>query len=634
MVELQTATDKTSITKLAQQLRVDSIRSTTEAGSGHPTSCMSAADLMAVLMAKYLKYDFDNPDHPDNDRLVFSKGHAAPLLYSMYKAAGAITDQELMTLRKFGSRLEGHPIPKVLPWVEVATGSLGQGLPMADGIAINGKYLDKLPYRTWVLMGDSETAEGSVWEALACASHYKLDNLTAIIDMNRLGQRGETALGWNSKVYAERAAAFGWHTIEISGHDYDAIDKAYKEAIETKNMPTVIIAKTDKGHGFPLVQNKDNWHGKPLSKEEAAEAVKHLGGESNIKIQVAKPENPQAKKKFSSDSVPTGKFNAPKYEGPVATREAYGDALKALGDAFEDVVVLDAEVSNSTYAEKFSKAHLDRFFEMYIAEQLMVGVACGLATRHKQVFCSTFAAFFARAYDFVRMGAVSRSTIKLAGSHAGCSIGQDGPSQMALEDLASMRAIEGSTVLYPSDGVSTVALVHTMKDLPGISYMRTTRAKTRIIYGADEEFPVGGSKVLKHSSDDQVTLIAAGITLHECLAAYEELKTQGINVRVIDLYSIKPVDEKTLHKAAKETGAFITVEDHWPEGGIGDAVLSAFAATGQAARGSKLTVPPQAPKMVKLAVQEMPGSASPEELMDAAGITASHIVRAVKALIG
>lgn len=633
MVELQTATDKTSITKLAQQLRVDSIRSTTEAGSGHPTSCMSAADLMAVLLAKYLKYDFDNPDHPENDRLVFSKGHAAPLLYSMYKAAGAITDEELMTLRKFGSRLEGHPIPKVLPWVEVATGSLGQGLPMADGIAINGKYLDKLNYRTWVLMGDSETAEGSVWEALACASHYKLDNLTAIIDMNRLGQRGETALGWDSKTYAQRAASFGWHTIEINGHDYDAIDKAFKEAIETKNMPTVIIAKTDKGHGLPLTENKDNWHGKPLSKEEAAEALKHFGGESSIKIQVAKPENPPAKQKMSSDSIPTGNFNAPKYEGPVATREAYGDALKALGDGFKDVVVLDAEVSNSTYAEKFAKSHLDRFFEMYIAEQLMVGVACGLATRHKKVYCSTFAAFFARAYDFIRMGAVSRSTIKLAGSHAGCSIGQDGPSQMALEDLAMMRAIGGSTVLYPSDGVSTVHLVNTMKDLPGISYMRTTRAKTRIIYGDDEEFPVGGSKVLKSSADDQVTLIGAGITLHECLAAYEELKAQGINVRVIDLYSIKPVDEKTLHKAAKETGAFITVEDHWPEGGIGDAVLSAFAATGQPARGSKLTVPPQAPKMVKLAVPEMPGSASPEELMDAVGITAAHIVRAVKSLV-
>jgi transketolase len=451
--------------------------------------------------------------------------------------------------------------------------------------------------------------------------------------MNRLGQRGETALGWNSKVYAERAAAFGWHTIEINGHDCDAIDKALKEAVATKGMPTVIIAKTDKGHGFPLTENKDNWHGKPLSKEEAQEAVKHLGGESNIKIAVAKPADPPAKPKGSSDSLPTGRFNAPKYEGPVATREAYGDALKALGDAFKDVVVLDAEVSNSTYAEKFSKAHLDRFFEMYIAEQLMVGVACGLATRHKEVYCSTFAAFFARAYDFIRMGAVSRSTIKLSGSHAGCSIGQDGPSQMALEDLAMMRAVEGSTVLYPSDGTSTAHLVNTMRELPGVSYMRTTRAKTRIIYGADEEFPIGGSKVLKSSSDDQVTLIGAGITLHECLTAYEELKTHGINVRVIDLYSIKPIDEKTLHQAAKETGAFITVEDHWPEGGIGDAVLAAFAASGQPARGNKLTVPPQAPKMVKLAVREMPGSGAPEELMDAAGITASHIVRAVKALV-
>ncbi|MBZ0185052.1 MAG: transketolase [Candidatus Obscuribacterales bacterium] len=631
MVEVQTDTLKTA-EKLAFQLRVDSIRSTTQAGSGHPTSCMSAADLMSVLLTKYLKFDFNDPALKTNDRLVFSKGHAAPLLYSMYKAAGAITDEELMTLRKFGSRLEGHPIPEILPYVEVATGSLGQGLPMAVGIALNGRYLDKLDYRTWVLLGDSEMAEGSIWEAMACASHYKLDNLTAILDMNRLGQRGETALGWNSTVYAERARSFGWHAVEINGHNLVSIDKALQEALANKNQPTLIIAKTDKGHGFPLVENKDNWHGKPLSKEQAEEAVKHLGGEANLTVEVAKPEPVPASDK--RDAVKgSGKFDCPSYQAPVATREAYGDALKALGDGFADVVVLDAEVSNSTFAEKFSKAHLDRFFEMYIAEQLMVGVGCGLANRGKKVFASTFAAFLARAYDFIRMAAVSRSAIKLCGSHAGCSIGQDGPSQMALEDLAMFRSLHGSTVLYPCDGVSTARLVYAMKDLKGISYLRSTRAKTRIIYGEDEEFPIGGSKVLRQSKDDQVTLIGAGITLHECLTAYDELKTQGIDVRVIDLYSIKPIDRQTLYLAAKDTEFFVTVEDHWPEGGLGDAVLEAFSSIGAAERGGKVAEPHVPPKLVKLAVRDMPGSGEPEELMDAAGITASHIVRTVKSLI-
>ncbi|MBK9141911.1 MAG: transketolase [Candidatus Melainabacteria bacterium] len=631
MVEVQTDTLKTAA-KLAQQFRVDSIRSTTQAGSGHPTSCMSAADLMSVLLTKYLKFDFANPKYDNNDRLVFSKGHAAPLLYAMYKAAGAITDEELMTLRKFGSRLEGHPVPEVLPYVEVATGSLGQGLPMAVGMAINARYLDKLPYRTWVLLGDSEMAEGSVWEGMASAAHYKLDNLTAILDMNRLGQRGETALGWNSDAYAERARAFGWHTIQISGHDLEAIDKAIAEAVATTSQPTLIIAKTEKGHGFPLVENKDNWHGKPLGKDEAKEAIAHLGGESNLTIEVARPDAlPSADKSAAVHG--SGKFDCPSYSGPVATREAYGDALRALGDGFGDVVVLDAEVSNSTYAEKFSKAHLDRFFEMYIAEQLMVGVACGIATHGKKVFASTFAAFLARACDFVRMAAVSRATIKLCGSHAGCSIGQDGPSQMALEDLSMFRSLHGSTVLYPSDGVSTAHLVNAMKDLDGISYMRTTRAKTRVIYKEDEQFPIGGSKVLRSSDNDQVTLVGAGITLHECLKAYDELKDQGIHVRVIDLYSIKPVDRKTLHEAAAQTEYFITVEDHWPEGGVGDAVLEAFSTVGAAGRGDKLVKPAATPRLVKLAVRDMPGSGEPEELMEAAGITASHIVRTVKGLI-
>ncbi len=632
MVEVQ-ASQVATIKDLARQLRVDSIRCTTEAGSGHPTSSMSAADIMAVLMTKYLKYDFSKPEHPVNDRLIFSKGHACPLLYSMYKAAGAVTDEELMSLRKFGSRLEGHPVPKIIPWVDVATGSLGQGLAMGVGMALAGKYLDKLPYKVWVLLGDSEMAEGSVWEAMSCASHYKLDNMVAILDMNRLGQRGQTAFGWDSALYADRARAFGFHTIEINGHDVEAIDKALAEANSTTGQPTLIIAKTEKGHGIPLTANQDNWHGKPLSKEQAAEAVKLLGGESSLKIDVQKPPAAPAKSAVNGEISGTGKYVAPTYSGPAATREAYGDALKALGGAFTDVVVLDAEVSNSTYAEKFAKAYLDRYFEMFIAEQLMVGVAIGLATRGKKVFSSTFAAFLCRAYDFIRMAAISRASIKLCGSHAGCSIGADGPSQMALEDLAMMRAIHESVVLYPSDAVSTAVLVDKMYELDGIAYMRTTREKTRVLYNAEDTFEIGGSKVLRSSNKDVCTIVAAGITLHEALKAYDELKGQGINVRVIDLYSIKPVDAKTLHQAAKETGTLIVVEDHWAEGGMGDAVLEAFTTTGPAARGKKLEVVETLPKVIKIAVKGMPGSGTPEELMDAAGISAPHIVTTVKALV-
>ncbi len=612
MVEVQVSKVKTW-QQLARQMRVDSIRCTTAAGSGHPTSSMSAADIMAVLMEKYLRYDFEKPNYPNNDRLIFSKGHACPLLYSFYKAAGAIKDDELLSLRTLGSRLEGHPVPEVLPWVDVATGSLGQGLPMGVGVALAAK-LDKLPYRTWVLLGDSETAEGSVWEAFNTASFYKLENLTAIIDMNRLGQRGPTELQWDSAGYAARARAFGWHAIEIDGHNLEAIDKAFAEAAGVNDRPQVIIAKTEKGHGINLTANKENWHGKALSKEQAKTAIEELGGESNLVVQVQKPtavNYEPAKLK--------GEMAAPNYAKDVATREAYGDALKALGAVHPEMVVLDAEVCNSTYSEKFRDAFPERFFEMYIAEQQMVGAAIGFGVRGKRAFASTFAAFLSRAYDFIRMAAVSRSTMSLCGSHAGCSIGADGPSQMALEDLAMMRAVNNSTVLYPSDAVSAYKLVGSMAELAGISYMRSTREKTPILYKADEKFEVGGSKVLKSSDSDKATLVAAGITLHECLKAYEELKKQGINVRVIDLYSIKPIDKNTLHKAAKETGLLITVEDHYPEGGIGDAVLDAFA-------DEKTALP----RVCKIAVRSMPGSASPEELMDQAGISARHIVEAVK----
>jgi transketolase len=610
--------------ELAQQLRVDSIRSTTAAGSGHPTSSMSAADLMAVLLSRYLRYDFHNPKNPHNDHLIFSKGHAAPLLYSMYKAAGAVSDQELLSLRKFGSLLEGHPVP-LLPFVDVATGSLGQGLPIGVGIGLAGKYLDKLPYRVWVVLGDSEMAEGSVYEALELAGHYGLSNLIGILDMNRLGQRGETMLGWNSPVYAARARAFGWHPIEIDGHDLDEISSAYAEA-EQQDQPTLIIARTLKGKGFKEIENKDGWHGKALPADMAERAIAELGGERHIVVEVHRPESDAPLPRPTSESVKLPNYAA---GSQVATRSAYGDALKALGDARSDVVAVDGEVSNSTYAETFSKAHPDHYFEQYISENQMVGSAIGLSVRGYQAFASTFAAFFTRAYDFIRMAAVSRANIKLCGSHAGVSIGEDGPSQMALEDLAMMRAVHGSVVLYPSDANQAGHLVAAMADYHGISYLRTTREKTPIIYSADEKFPIGGSRVLRRGGEDRVTVVAAGITLHEALKAYDMLQADGIAIRVIDAYSVKPIDAAGLWEAARATNyQVIVVEDHWLEGGLGDAVLEAFSSTPQQEVTGRI------PVVTKLAVHRMPGSGTPAELLEAAGINAHHIVAAVKRLAG
>jgi transketolase len=606
--------------ELAAQLRIDSIRCTTAAGSGHPTSGMSAADLMAVLLSKYLRYDWADPRHPNNDRLIFSKGHACPLLYAMYRSAGAITDQELLTLRKLGSRLEGHPNPHVLPFVDVATGSLGQGLPIGVGMALNGKYLDKLPYHVWVLLGDSEMAEGSIWEAFDKASYYKLNNLVAILDMNRLGQRGETDLGWNSAAYTARARAFGWHAIELDGHDVAAIDKAYTEALAQKDKPTALVAKTEKGHGVASVANKEGWHGKAMPADQAKAAIAELGGERNLTIKTQRPDPdlPATTSGRRPLKLPTYDFGTKE-----ATRKAYGDALVAVGGYRPDLVVLDAEVSNSTHADEFKKAFPDRFFEMFIAEQQLLGAAVGLSVLGKRAFASTFAAFFTRAYDQIRMAAVSNATIHLSGSHAGVSIGEDGPSQMALEDLAMMRAVCGSTVLYPSDPNQTAQLVLQMVDLPGISFMRTTREKTPVLYAATDLFPIGGSKVVKKSGKDQVAVVAAGITLHESLKAYEQLKTAGINVRIIDAYSVKPIDRTTLHQAAADTGGkLVVVEDHWFEGGLGDAVLDAFVGA-----GTKL------PTVIKLAVKEMPGSGTPAELLRAAEIDAEAVVQAVKALV-
>jgi len=605
------------ISALGKQLRIDSIRSSTKAGAGHPTSSMSAADILAVLISNHLQYDWNRPDEPNNDHLIFSKGHASPLVYAVFKAAGAITDAEMLTFRQFGSRLQGHPTP-VIPWVDVATGSLGQGVAIAVGVAIAGKYLDKLPYHVWVLCGDSELAEGSVWEALDKAAHYELSNLTVIFDVNRLGQRGETEYGWHTEVYRKRVEAFGCKAVVIDGHDITAVDRALGAARTATGRPTVIVAKTIKGSGFSEIANKEGWHGKALPPDMAERAIKELGGVNNLKVKVAKPEH--------GDPAIAGKKAAvklPSYRKGelVATRKAYGDALLALG-ARPDVVALDAEVSNSTHADEFAKQFPDRFFEMFIAEQQMVATAVGLQVRGYVPFASTFAAFFSRAYDFVRMAAISQADLRLAGSHAGTEIGTDGPSQMALEDLASMRAIEGSTVLYPSDANATAQLVLQMADRKGITFLRTTRGAYPVIYAASEKFKIGGSKVVRRTARDQVALIGAGVTLHECLKAADQLSKAGIGARVIDLYSVKPVDVTTLREAATATGGrFVIVEDHYPEGGLGAAVMEALA------------MEAHPPRVAHLAVRGLPTSGKPEELMNAAGITAPHIVRAAKRLL-
>jgi transketolase len=603
---------------LAQQLRADSIRSSSGAGSGHPTSSMSAADLIAVLMSKYLRYDFDAPENPNNDHLIFSKGHASPLLYSVYKAAGAITDEELMTFREFGSRLQGHPTPQI-PWVDVATGSLGQGLPIGVGVALAGKYLDKLPYRVWVLCGDSEMAEGSMWEAFQHASFYKLDNLTAILDMNRLGQTRETMDGWHGDHYEARARAFGWHAIQIDGHDPEQIEQAYAEALEQTDKPTLIIAKTKKGRGVSFLEDVEGMHGKPVSPDQVDAALEELGGTNDLRVEVRKPDPGET---FTAGL--TGQLELPTWEvgDEEATRGAYGAALKALGGVREDIVALDGEVSNSTYSQEFAKEYPERYFEMFIAEQQMVAAAVGMSVRHRVPFASSFAAFFSRAYDFIRMAAISHANIRLSGSHAGVSIGEDGPSQMALEDLAMMRAVHGSTVLQPCDANQTAKLVAEMADTDGIIFLRTLRPKTPVIYEPSEDFPIGGSKVVRSSDDDAVTVVASGITVPEAIKAADELQDSGVAIRVIDAYSIKPIDGETLRAAAQATGGkVVAVEDHWPEGGLGEAVLSALSEETDTLH------------FEHLAVGIMPGSGKSAELMDAAGIDASHIADAVRKLL-
>jgi transketolase len=609
-------TKRDELDKISRLIRYFILISTTKAGSGHPTSSLSATDLVtALLFGGIFRFDVDNPKHPNNDRLIFSKGHASPLFYALWAAAGVITEQDLMNLRKFNSFLEGHPTT-AFQYVEASTGSLGQGLPIGLGIALNAKYVDKLPYKTYVLLGDSEMAEGSQWEALQIAAHYKLNNLIGIIDVNRLGQRGETMYGHNVAAYEDRISSFGWETIVIDGHSISDCLSAFEEAIHLENRPCMIIAKTIKGKGVSFLEDKNGFHGKAIKQGELGKALEELGElDTSIRGIIEKPEDMIPEKRVSKT------IEEPSYvrEKPVATRKAYGNALKRIFPAFPNMVVLDAEVSNSTYSEIFKDAYPERFFEMYIAEQNMVGTALGFSTRGKIPFISTFAAFLTRAYDQIRMSQYSDANIKFCGSHAGVSIGEDGASQMGLEDLAMFRAILDSVVLYPSDAVSTEKLVEAVARHKGMVYIRTTRQETPIIYDKSEVFSLGGSKVIKQSKNDLFTVIGAGITLHEALQAYEELKRENIFIRVIDLYSIKPIDQTTLSQAAKSSKAFLTVEDHFAEGGIGEAVRSAI---------TEYHIP-----VYSLAVKKMPKSGKPDELLDYEEISRKAIISKIRSLL-
>lgn len=592
--------------------------STTEAGSGHPTSCLSAADLGTVLFDKYFTYDLENPLNIYNDRFILSKGHAAPLLYTLFALSGAFPLEELRTLRKFGSRLEGHPTSK-FPYSEAATGSLGQGLSVGAGLALLAKR-EKLPYRTFVLLGDGELAEGQNWEAANFASFYKLDKLIAIADVNRLGQSQETMFGHHIEKYIARFTSFGFEAIAIDGNNLFEVDKAFKLATDNNTgKPFVIIAKTFKGKGVSFLENKDNWHGKPLKKEDLEKALAELGTvDDGLKFKLKKPQKLQLPQKIKSPE--NLKINYTK-DQLHATREVYGQAITRLGRLNKNIYVLDAEVKNSTYSLDFLKAIPDRFIECFIAEQNMVGVAVGLSRLGKIPFVSTFAAFLTRAADQIRMAAVGCANLKLVGSHAGVSIGEDGPSQMGLEDFAFIGAIPDSIIFHPCDAVSTAKIIPQMANHMGITYLRTLRSKTSVLYETTEDFPIGGSKILRKSASDILSVVAAGITVFEALKAYEELKKQGINIRVIDCYSIKPIDSSTLKQSLKETKEkiIITVEDHFEHGGLGDFVLSAVAGTGV--------------RVEKMAVTKISKSGKPEELLDDAGITAPHIIAKVKKLL-
>lgn len=608
-------TDIELLKGIANQLRIHSIAATTAAGSGHPTSCCSAADVTAALFFGQMRYDPKSPQYHNNDRFVLSKGHAAPLLYAAWAEAGLFPAEDLIKLRQIGSDLEGHPTPR-LPFVDVATGSLGQGLSVGAGMALAAR-LDQLDYNTYVLLGDGEIAEGAVWEAASLAGIYRLSNLIAVVDLNRLGQSQATAFGHDVGVYRKRFEAFGWRVEDVDGHDLEEIMEVLS-GVGLNDQPLVILAKTYKGAGVSFLQDKDGWHGKPLNAEEAAKAIAELQPSARSAAGVAIP----VPNKFSQppNAAPAG-YPPLTYKvgDAVATREAYGNALTRIGEADSRVVALDGDTKNSTFADKFFKKLPDRFTECFIAEQNMVGVATGMGARGKVPFVSTFACFLARAYDQIRVAGISMANLKLAGSHVGVSIGEDGPSQMALEDLAMMRAIAGSTVLYPSDAVSTEKLVEQMALTRGISFLRTSRPKTPVIYGNDEAFPIGGAKLLRQSGGDKATVVAAGVTLHEALKAADALKQEGIGITVIDAYSIKPLAKDVILSAAQKTNhTVITVEDHYAEGGLGDAVAGELSVEGI--------------KVHKLAVTGLPRSGKPEELLAKFGINAAAIASKVKAL--
>ena len=617
-MRVQATSRVSALRNIATRLRIDCIKATSEAGSGHPTTCMSAAEIVAALFFSEMRFDPRDPQNPDNDRFVLSKGHAAPILYAAWAEVGFLEREDLLKLRRIDSDLEGHPTPR-LPFVDVATGSLGQGLAAGIGIALNARRIGS-EYRTYVLMGDGEMAEGSVWEAADLAEHYHLDSLCGIADVNALGQSGPTMWQHDMDAVARRWTAFGWHTIVVDGHDVQTVLDAFDEARRTKNRPTIVLARTIKGKGVSFVEGKNGWHGKPFKKgDEEQRALAELERQFVPDDEpLPSPEPPPRRSSRSEPQPAAPEPPAYKLGETVATREAFGEAIAKLGQKDPRIVALDADVKNSTFSEKFEqRVGDDRFYESYIAEQAMIGAAMGLASRGAIPFPSTFACFLTRAYDFIRMAAISQLNVKVAGSHAGVSIGEDGPSQMALEDLAMMRAEPNITVLYPCDAVSTERLVVQMAYRPGPAYMRTSRPKTPVIYGPDETFEVGGLKVLRQSTDDVATVVGAGITVFEALKAHDELKAKGISIRVIDLYSLQPIDARMLVHCGRETrGRLITVEDHYAGGGIGDAVSAAVASAG-------LTVE-------RLAVREIPRSGKPEELVDRYGISAKYIVKAVQ----
>jgi transketolase len=616
-VTLAASARSAALHNVATRLRIDSVRATSEAGSGHPTTCCSAAELMAALFFAEMRYDLRDAANPDNDRFILSKGHAAPILYAAWAEAGIIDRARLLTLRRLDSDLEGHPTPR-LPWVDVATGSLGQGLCAAVGTALNARRIGS-PYRTYVVLGDGETAEGAVWEAADMAAAHGLASLCAITDVNELGQSGPTQWRHDMQALARRWDAFGWHTQVVDGHDLDAILGALAAARAEAARPSMILARTIKGKGISFVEGKAGWHGKAFKKGEEldrvmAELEAQLVPDAPPLPPVQPPEG-----RTAAATPPAPPPSPPPYAlgDKVATREAFGDALARLGAIDRRIVGLDGDVKNSTFTETFEKAHPDRFYQAYIAEQAMVGAAMGLAARGAIPFPTTFAAFLSRAADFIRMAAISQLNVKLVGSHVGVSIGEDGPSQMALEDLAMMRAQPNMTVLYPCDAVSTERLLALMTATPGPAYMRTSRPKTPVIYPPDTTFAAGGSKILRQSADDAVTVVAAGVTVFEALGAYDTLLAEGTRIRVIDLYSVQPLDTETLARCARETkGLVVTVEDHYAAGGIGEAVAATLSGAATVRR---------------LAVREIPRSGPPDDLLDRYGISARHIVEAVRA---